>query len=289
MTGSIDLPQRQSIRQRQPTIPYDERIPQSSKPSKPSKPPKASTKPFKLNQKASTSKAKTSDDDAIQLLCNKAKVLDIQARQIEDVKDSQSKQEDNIDSIVDKKAMKKAKAEEVARLGKLPFEDIVNMISNTTEVIFEPFSSSRPRDAKVNIPSNIDAANPLALLDLFIPPKMYTIIAENTNLYAIANNASIASTSTNRRYWWPTNANEVRVFYSIFYYMGVHREPNYHIYWETLRIARPCHTIRTCITLARFESLRRYLHVSNPAQLPLEPRSEEEEEKLPTETLEKLW
>src|SRR2546421_4425957 len=43
------------------------------------------------------------------------------------------------------------------------------------------------------------------------------------------------------------------------------------------------------MTLARFESFRRYLHVSSSTQLPPEPHDEEEEEKLPVETLEKLW
>ena len=42
------------------------------------------------------------------------------------------------------------------------------------------------------------------------------------------------------------------------------------------------------MTLARFESLR-HIHVSEPHQSPPEPRTEEEEEMLPTETLEKLW
>jgi hypothetical protein len=82
--------------------------------------------------------------------------------------------------------------EEVACIGKLPFENIVKMTSDTTDVIFEPFSFGRPRDPEVNIPSNIDATDPLALLDLFIPPDMYAIIPENTNLYAISNNALIA-------------------------------------------------------------------------------------------------
>ena len=139
------------------------------------------------------------------------------------------------------------------------------MISNIIDVIFEPFLSGRPRDSEVNIPSNIDATDSLALLDLFIPPEMYAIIAENINFYAIANNAPIASTLTNRRYWWPINVNEIRVLYGIFYYMGVHREPNYYIYWEIPRIAGPCHAIRTCMILVRFESLRRYFYVSNPA------------------------
>jgi len=202
MIKSADLPQRQSTRQKKPTIPFDEQIPQSlkpSKPSKPPKPPKALTEPFKSTQNASTSEGETSEDDAIQLLCNKTKVLYIQARQIDKEEDRQGEQ-DNLESVSDKKAKKKAMAEAVARLRKLPFEDIVEIIPDVSGVIFKPFSPDCLRDPKVNISCNIDATDPLALLDLFIPSKMYNIIAENTNLYAIANNAPIALTSTNTQY-----------------------------------------------------------------------------------------
>jgi hypothetical protein len=68
------------------------------------------------------------------------------------------------------------------------------------EVQFEAFDPGDPREPKVNIPNNIDATNPLELLDLFIPSEIYTTIAENTNLYAIAHNASTALTSTNWQY-----------------------------------------------------------------------------------------
>ena len=98
------------------------------------------------------------------------------------------------------------------------------------DVQFEAFDPGEPREPKVNIPSNIDPTDPLALLDLFIPPEIYTTIAENTNLYAIAYNAPTVPTPINRRYWWPTNANEIRVLFGVFYYMGVHREPNYTVY-----------------------------------------------------------
>jgi hypothetical protein len=69
------------------------------------------------------------------------------------------------------------------------------------DVEFVPFEIGDHRDPKLNIPSNIDASDPLALLDLFIPSKMYTIIAENTNLYALAHNAPTARTKFNSRYW----------------------------------------------------------------------------------------
>jgi len=193
---------------------------------KPSKALKSPTESSTSIQKAPTSETKI-NEDAIQSLCEEIGALDIQT--IEDIESSQSEQESN---SITKNAKKKAKAQEIARLKKLPFEDIVKMIPYIKDVIFEPFSPGHLRDPEINIPSNIDTSDPLALLDLFIPPEMYATIAENTNLYAIAQNAPTAPTSTNKRYWWPTNANKIRVLYGIFYYMGVHQESNYEIYWE---------------------------------------------------------
>ena len=111
----------------------------------------------------------------------------------------------------------------------------------------------------------------MALLDLFIPPEMYAIIAENTNLYAISKNAPIARTKSNSRYWWPTNENEIRVLFGILYYMGIYREPNYRIYWETPKPNGPIHALSKHMTLNRYENLRHFLHVS---KLALEPSIE---------------
>ena len=139
MSELADLPKRQSTRLRKPTVPFEE---QSLKPSTPLKSQKPPAKPNYSTQKASTSKSKTSEDDNIQLLCNKTKVL-----HIEDVQDTQILQKDNVDNITDekemKKAKKKAKMEELARLGNLSFEDIVKMIPNISNVVFEPFSCGR--------------------------------------------------------------------------------------------------------------------------------------------------
>jgi hypothetical protein len=91
------------------------------------------------------------------------------------------------------------------------------------DVHFEPFKPGVIRESKLNIPSNVDASDPLALLDLFIPPKVYAIIAKNTNLYASTRNAPTTRSATNSRYWWPTNENKIRVLFGILIYMGIHR------------------------------------------------------------------
>ena len=121
----------------------------------------------------------------------------------------------------------------------------MEMISDPKEVIFKPFSPSYPREPKVNIPPNVDATDLLALLDLFIPSEIYTTIEENINLYAITNNAL----TSNLRYWWPTNENEIHVFFDILLYMRVHKEPNFLIYQEKETENAPFHAISSHMSL----------------------------------------
>jgi hypothetical protein len=58
---------------------------------------------------------------------------------------------------------KKAKSDEISRLTKLGFQGVLK------EIEYKPLILGDHRAPKVNIPSNIDAADPLALLDLFHP------------------------------------------------------------------------------------------------------------------------
>jgi hypothetical protein len=264
---------RRSTRSRKPTVHFDDKIAQSSVPPKPSKKPKAPTKPTKPTTPPkkplkstppapATSSAEPIVLDEFEELCSQIEGLDIK----------------------DPKAKKKAKAAEIARLTTLGLQGVMEEAKPLKDVQFEAFDPRVPREPKVNIPSNIDPSDPLALLDLFIPPEIYTTIAENTNLYAIAHDAPTTPTPTNQRYWWPTDANEIRVLFSVFYYMGVHREPNYTVYWETPKPNGPIHALSKHMSLNRYENLRRYLHISKPAseasespQSHLEDSSEDKE------------
>ena len=247
-------PNRRSNRSRKPKIYFDE-IVQPSRPSKPSIKPTASTKPPPATKSSRTPLESPLDPplespidpqilDLVKDLCSQTAKLDI-------------------------KAKKKAKSDEIGRLTKLGFQGVLEEIKPLKEVEYEPLILGDHREPKVNIPSNIDSTDPLALLDLFIPPIIYTTITENTNLYAISKNAPTAPTKSNSRYWWPTNKNEIRVLFGIFYYMGVHREPNFRIYWKTPKPNGPVHTLSKHMTLNRYENLRRFLHISKPVPEPL--------------------
>jgi len=85
-------------------------------------------------------------------------------------------------------------------LNALSLQEIMEEAKPLEELKFEAFDLGDIREPKINIPDNIDSTNPLELLDLFIPPELYSTIADNTNLYAIAHDARTAPTPTNRRY-----------------------------------------------------------------------------------------
>jgi hypothetical protein len=268
--------ERRSKRSRKPKVYFGDQIAESIGPSNSSKLPKGpaeptksianpTTKPLNPSTRASASPKPSistgpSIPDPIERLCG---------------------QTEGLDTEEDPKSKKKAKAEavEIARLKALGLEGAMEEVKPLMDVQFEPFNPGHHRESKVNIPSNIDPTDPLALLDLFIPPEIYITIAGNTNLYATAHNAPTIATPTNRRYWWPTNENEIRVLFGILFYMGVHREPDYKIYWETPTPNGPIHAIPKHMSLNRYENLRRYLHVSPPkcpdsqmeTQKPLEP------------------
>ena len=199
---------RKSNRIRKPKIHFDDQIIQSSAPSKPSIVPKALAKPKPVTNPTEFP-TNSIISDPIKDLCSRTEELGIED---------------------EKQAKKKAKAVETAHLTTLDFQGIQGKIKPLESVQFEPFLAGDHWEPKLNIPSNIDPTDPLALLDLFIPAKMYIAIAENTNLYAIAQNAPTTRSPTNSRYWYPTNEHEIRVFFGILYYMGIHREPNFRIY-----------------------------------------------------------
>ncbi len=89
------------------------------------------------------------------------------------------------------------------------------------------------------IPDDVDPKDPLQLLNLFIPFKTYELIAINTNKYTETKEALITTTQSNKRTWVLTTTAEIRVFFGICIYMGVHQESRYRIYWEVDRKEGP--------------------------------------------------
>ncbi len=83
----------------------------------------------------------------------------------------------------------------------LTLKEIQKRIPNRKKMRFKPFDRGYQREPIALIPDNVDPKDPLQLLNLFISPKMYELIARNTNEYAKTKESLTTTTATksNRR------------------------------------------------------------------------------------------
>jgi len=178
---------RRSNRSRKPKIHLDE-IVQSSSSSKPSNAPKkpltVPKKPLKTSEASTKPPPTTKSSKAPSETLLNPPILELVEELCSQI------------AGLDIKAKKKAKSDEISRLKNLRFHSILKEIKPLKEIEYKPFTLGNHCAPKVNILSNINTTNPLALLDLFIYLLMYITIAENTNLYATFKEALIASTKS---------------------------------------------------------------------------------------------
>jgi hypothetical protein len=184
-------PDRRSACSRKLIVHFDDKIAQSLVLPKPPKPTKLRAKPAKPAKPAKKPPKST--------LATLATLATSLAKPLvsDDAVEELGSQLEGLDIREDLKTKKKAKATEITRLTTLSLQGIMEEAKPLKDVQFEAFDPRVPRELQVNIPANIDPSDPLALLDLFIPLEIYTLITENTNLYTIASNALITPTPTN--------------------------------------------------------------------------------------------
>jgi hypothetical protein len=66
------------------------------------------------------------------------------------------------------------------------------------------------------------------------------------------------------REWSELLVEELYVFIGAIIYMGIHKEPQTRLYWNTDFNQGPVYTIASHISLRRFEQIKRYCHISCP-------------------------
>ena len=66
------------------------------------------------------------------------------------------------------------------------------------------------------------------------------------------------------REWTDLLVEELYVFLGAIIYMGVHKEPQVEMYWNTDFNKGPVHLIANHISLCRFKQVKRYCHISCP-------------------------
>lgn len=117
---------------------------------------------------------------------------------------------------------------------------------------------------QLHLPKGLDLSSPYAIFTLFIGEEMFQRISRSTNEYA-AKDPDNQSPDTGR-VWKDTSIEDIKVFFGILIYMGVHPEPRIDLYWRQDRREGPLHSPPLYMGLKRFEQIKRYLHISPPDQ-----------------------
>jgi len=124
---------------------------------------------------------------------------------------------------------------------------------------------SPPHQAQARIPVGTDTTSPLAYFKLFVSDNTICELVKNTNLYAEKKNAGIGTSRT----WHATHERELKVWFAIIIYMGLHRNsaktPRPNLYWnpESDCMASPMRFM----SLTRFEQIKRFFHISKVEDL----------------------
>jgi hypothetical protein len=127
---------------------------------------------------------------------------------------------------------------------------------------FNPLQNP-PREPRLNLPTGLNIESSYALFSLFIGEDMFEKISESTNEYARRKRVKLDDAVFHEREWKDTNAAEIKVFFAILIYMGVHRSPQVEEYWNADPGKGPLHAPRLYMTYKRFQQLKRFLKVSN--------------------------
>jgi len=125
---------------------------------------------------------------------------------------------------------------------------------------------------------------PFDLFSLFWDDTVFEQLAANTNLYAKSKREEKKDPGLKAvRRWKETTPGELRIFIGLIIKMGLHKESRLALYWSKrgrngwrkiskrplqryrIRSAKyPYRIQRSCMSLNRFEQLKRYFHVADP-------------------------
>jgi hypothetical protein len=132
-------------------------------------------------------------------------------------------------------------------------------------VDFEPLQPSS-RAPKLHLPPDINMDSPYAIFSLLFTEDIWEKISNSTNSYAASQRKGGAENEEAERPWKDTTAKEIRVFFGILIYMGVHDSQAVELYWREKPTEGPIHPVRLYMTLVRFQQIKRFLHISTPSQ-----------------------
>lgn len=142
-------------------------------------------------------------------------------------------------------------------------EDILLKLGPITGVSYMPFQPEPRQTARALLPTSFpQKPHPFDYFSLFFTHDLFQTITTNTNRYANIQRLHIVEEGT--REWTDLLVEELYVFLGAIIYMGVHKEPQVPMYWNTDFNKGPLHPIPNHIPLRRFDQIKRYCHISCP-------------------------
>ncbi len=127
---------------------------------------------------------------------------------------------------------------------------------------FEPIQIP-PNVSWVNIPANINPLDAAGLWGLYFSSEILQIIAKHTNIYANQSHRWGKERDPEARSFPDTDELELKAYFGIRIYMGLHREPPVPDYWN-MKLNKPLHPlIRAAMALNRYEDIDRNLYFSD--------------------------
>ena len=123
------------------------------------------------------------------------------------------------------------------------------------------------RDPITNLPARSDSfqATPRQIFRLLFKDEYYSLLADNTNRYALLRREQ-EKVFDAARAWTDCSVGEMKIFIGILLYMGAKHSDSIEEYWSTARIDGLLPIVVDNMSRIRWQQIRRFLHVSNPLQ-----------------------
>jgi hypothetical protein len=137
-------------------------------------------------------------------------------------------------------------------------EDIINSAK------LEPFKPldmpDPPRPLRSHLPDSCKIDDPASYFEHFIGDGEFDLIVTNTNKYA--EEYSTRYPKASQRLFKPTNRAEIKIYFAILIFLGIHRQKNPHFHWISPSKGSPVHHM----TWKRYQHLKTMIKVSDVDQ-----------------------
>ena len=117
--------------------------------------------------------------------------------------------------------LKPIKKPPVSKKHKRILSEVMTEISCVKDVKFDALHVPHV-PVQLRLPTNFDTDDPYAPFSLFWPENMWMTITRNTNIYTVQKRLDLA---IEKQYpWHDTCEAEIKIFFGILIYMGLHKE-----------------------------------------------------------------